>query len=107
MQTGYTNYAHSARVGTLAVLGALLCGCGTLGLDQYTIREKTRTTLRLPDNAFTISDRIDTPEQTTYLVSTARGKQYSCYVTSANKAPDGVASNAICSEIITPAKRNL
>jgi hypothetical protein len=106
MKTGYMNCAHSTRVGTLAVLGALLCGCATLGLDPYTIREKTRTTLRLPDSAFTISDRVDTPERTTYLVSTARGKQYNCYVMGTSQSPDGVASNAICSEISPPAKRN-
>lgn len=107
MKTEYTNCAHSARIGTLAVLGGLLCGCATLGVDKDTIREKTRITLRVPDNAFTISDRIDTSAQTTYVVYTVRGKEYRCYVISASKAPDGVASNAICSEISTPAKRNL
>lgn len=89
-------------IGACAVLGAMLCGCASVGVGQDAIREKTAMTLRLANNAFTISDRVDTPARSTYVVSTTRGKKYSCYVISASKAPDGVASNAICSEVSAP-----
>lgn len=86
----------------ITVLGTMLCGCANLGVGQDSIREKTATTLRLPNDTFTISDQVDTPARSTYTVSTTRGKKYSCYVISASKSPDGVASNAICSELSAP-----
>jgi hypothetical protein len=102
MRNRQSTCAESAKASIVIVLGAWLCGCASIGIGPDSIREKTAMTLRLADNAFTISDRVDTPARSTYTASTTRGKKYSCYVISASKSPDGVASNAICAEVSAP-----
>lgn len=88
----------------LALLFTMVAGCAGVPVSNQTIQDKTAITLNLTPSAFTISDRVNEGEKSSYTVSTQRGKKYRCHVTGTASLTGSGLSNAICSEISAASK---
>ena len=99
----FTNFLR-VRTVVCAPVAILIAACAGLPVGNNVIQEKTAATLNLSQDAFTISDRVNEGEKTSYTVATQRGKKYRCHITGAASLTGAGLSNAICSELSTATK---
>lgn len=79
-------------------MAALASGCASVAVSNDAIEQNTASSLGHEKGTFTISDRVDNGVKSSYVVETASGATYSCYVTGAVSVTGPVVSDAMCSE---------
>lgn len=76
----------------LVVLAGVISGCASVSVSGDALQSRTVSSLGIPADSFTISDRKDSGIRTDFTVTTKANKVYACYVT----GTVGVVSDAIC-----------
>ncbi len=83
----------------LAAIAFVACaaGCASVAVSDDAIATHTAAALGLQQGTFTIANLVNDGVTSRYTVTTAAGKQYSCYVTGSVSVVGRVVSDAVCS----------
>ncbi|MDR2186484.1 MAG: hypothetical protein LBE62_00355 [Azonexus sp.] len=84
-------------------LAVIAAGCASVAVNEESLQNRTAQALGLRAGDFTISNRSDSGVRTDYTVTTNQKQVFSCYVTGTVSMVGRVVSDAMCTEVSSPA----